>query len=459
MFAHLFTTLSTLSLLFAADADSELGQFAIRPIPPEHGSSALTGIEPEPHAAWDKPPHRHTVYLNFDGAQLKSAAKVGVNAAEGTAGCVTGQLEYPAFSGTDEERLAIVEIFKTGVAPFGIRVVHEQRPPKHLPYSQIMIGGKGELLDAEPSSIFTCATDCGDSWWRETGFVFADSYPGEIQVLGDAALKVAGHHWGLDGLAGFNYIMNSFISGLPRTWSDRCVMTETSQPMCASVHDEFCGEGSKMQNDTAELLAMFGPNSVDDVPPTVHLLSPLDGAVLAPGQEFTVEAEVTDNFDGAGWRLMIPEAGQELPAYKRETEWVLTPPKGKYTIRVEALDHDGNVGFDEATIYVGVEPDGETTGDMPDTSTTGGDTGDTTGDTTDDPTGEPTGGFDPTTGSPTSTTGGSGTTSDGDGDGLPEAPDSQDGCACNGSQGAGHGWLGILLLVSLAHRGRRVRRS
>ncbi|SFF51440.1 hypothetical protein SAMN02745121_09255, partial [Nannocystis exedens] len=265
---HLFTALIPFSLLFAVDVDPELGQFTIRPVPRVPGSSALAGGEPEPSSAWDKPPHRHTVYLNFDGALLKSGPNAGVNAAEGAVQCQVGELEYPAFSGTEEERLAIVEVFETAVAPFGIRVVHEQRPPKHLPYSQVMFGGLPSLLDAPGGSSVACSTDCGDAQWRETGFVFTDAYPGMALLLGQAALKVAGHAWGLDMLADYEFIMNGLVSEQPRAWSDQCVESDDSfgKPYCAHVHDEFCGEGSGMQNDTAELLAMFGPNSVDDVP-------------------------------------------------------------------------------------------------------------------------------------------------------------------------------------------------
>ena len=44
------------------------------------------------------------------------------------------------------------------------------------------------------------------------------------------------------------------------------------------------------------------------------------------------------------------------------------PPKGAYTIRVEAIDHDGNIGFAEAKIYVDQEPPASETGDEPTTS-------------------------------------------------------------------------------------------
>ena len=130
-------------------------------------------------------------------------------------------------------------------------------------------------------------------------------------------------------------------------------------------------------DDVAELMAFFGANSVDDVPPTVTLLEPADGAMIEPGTDVLVKAEVSDNFEGYGWRMMIPEAGIESPAYFNEKQWSIKPPKGTFTIRVEALDHDGNIGFAESVIHVGVEPPPDPTTGEP---TTGSDTSGTTSD-------------------------------------------------------------------------------
>ncbi len=91
-------------------------------------------------AAWDLPPHRASLYLNFGGGKLTK----GTNASEFEADCLVGApIEYPAFAGTEQEKLALVQRVKEAMAPFGVRILYEQAPPKHLPHGMLMIGGNG----------------------------------------------------------------------------------------------------------------------------------------------------------------------------------------------------------------------------------------------------------------------------------------------------------------------------
>lgn len=335
-----------------------------------------------PSFAWDKPSHRQTIFLNFFGGQMKG----GTNASEMESPCIQGKtVDYPGYNRTEQEALAIIQVFVNAVEPFGVRIAYDAYPPKHLPYSMVMMGGKPGVIGL-PNGVLgvSCNLDCGETWWRDTTFAFTEQ-SGDVQTLGTTALQEAAHAWGLDHISGENNIMYPFATPGAKVWADTCTPYDdaTGAIGCEFIHDEFCGPQAGKQNDVAELTAFFGPNSVDDVPPTVKLLQPLDGAIIDPGTSVTVEAEVSDNFEGYGWRLMIPEVNQELPAYFGETSWSITPPKGVYTVRVEAVDHDRNIGFAEAKIYVGVEPPPDTTGEMssggeqPTTSdsATGGETG------------------------------------------------------------------------------------
>ncbi|MDC0715410.1 MYXO-CTERM sorting domain-containing protein [Nannocystis bainbridge] len=336
---------------------------------------------PRPTYAWDTPPKRHTVFLNFFGGEMTG----GTNSALMESPCIQGgKVQYPQFLRSEQEALAIIQVFQDAMTPFGVRIAYEKAPPKHLPYSMVMMGGKPGVIGL-PNGVLgvACNLDCGDTWWRDTTFAFTE-VAGDIQVLGTTALQEAAHAWGLDHIDGEDNIMYPYATFGKKVWADTCTPynAATGPIGCEYVHDEFCGENGGAQNDVAELMAFFGANSVDDVPPTVTLLSPADGAVIEPGTDVLVEAEISDNFEGYGWRMMIPEADIEAPAYSGEKEWSIKPPKGTYTIRVEALDHDGNIGFAEAVIHVGVEPADPTTGEP-----TTGDTSDT-GDTTDGPSSE-----------------------------------------------------------------------
>ena len=318
-----------------------------------------------PHATkvWDKPPHRQTIFLNFFGGPMSG----GTIASEMQSPCVQGKIDYPGFKGSTQQALAIIQVFQQAAEPFGLRIAYDEVPPKHLPYSQVMMGGKPGIIGL-PNGVLgvSCNLDCGETWWRDTTFAFTE-VAGDIQVLGTTALQEAAHSWGLDHIDGEDNIMYPYATFGMKVWADTCTdyNPATGAIGCEYIHDEFCGQAAGKQNDVAELMAYFGSNSVDDVPPTVTLKSPADGAMLNPGDTLTVEADVTDNFEGFGWRLMVPELNQEIPSYYGEKSWSFPGvPKGTYTIRVEAIDHDRNVGFAEAKIYVGVEPEPTTTGDM-----------------------------------------------------------------------------------------------
>ena len=310
-------------------------------------------------AAWEQPPHRQTVYLNFLGGQLD----YGYVAAEMQAPCAPDGSVLAGFKRSEKEAFALIQAFEQATEPFGVRIVYETPPPKHLPYTMVMVGGAPDSLGMPSQSISTaCIIDCADAWWRDTVFTFTENAT-DIKTLANAGLGALGHAWGLDSLDDQQYIMFPYSSSNAPVWSDTCApFSQDWPPNCKPTHAQFCPDGG--QNDVAELMAYFGANSVDDVPPTVTLTSPADGAMLDPGDTLVVEVDVTDNFEGVGWRLMVPELGQELPAYNKEKSWTLPGvPKGSYTIRVEAIDHDRNMGSAEAKIYVGVEPEPATTGD------------------------------------------------------------------------------------------------
>lgn len=319
--------------------------------------------ETRPVEAWDEPPHRTSIFLNFFGGELRN----GTNASESEARCVAGSsVDYPGFRAGEQAALAIIQVFKDATAPFGIRILYEDFPPKHLPYSQVMMGGRPEVLGLPPGVLgLACNLDCGDVWWRDTTFAFTEA-SSSPNAVGTTALQEAAHAWGLDHIDGAEHIMYPISSPGAKVWADGCTPYNASTGMigCQATHERFCEPGA--QDDVAELTAFFGPNSVDSEAPTVKMLAPQDGQMYTQGDTLRVEVEVDDNFLGFGWRLMVPELKQSLPVYDGRTVWELpVPAMGEYTIRVEALDHDGNVGFAEARVYVDTVP-GQTGGDSED---------------------------------------------------------------------------------------------
>lgn len=394
--------------------------------------------ETHPVEAWDQPPHRTSIFLNFFGGPLKN----GTNASESESPCVQGNIDYPGYLAGEQAALAIIQVFKDAAEPFGMRILYEKVPPKHLPYSQVMMGGRPGVIGL-PQGVLgvACNLDCGDSWWRDTTFAFTEE-TNQVSILGTTALQEAAHAWGLDHIDGANNIMYPYATPGDKVWASTCTPYNdaTGGIGCQPTHDKFCDGGA--QNDVAELMAYFGPNSVDSEAPTVKMLSPTDGQMYTKGDTLHIEVEVDDNFLGFGWRLMVPELKQEQPVYNGQTVWDLpVPPKGEYTIRVEALDHDGNIGFAEAKIYVDTVP------------SEGGDTGSSGDDSM-----TPTGSGDPSASAgESSSDGASGASEASDGnDTLPGESGKDDGCSCRADAPmAASGWLFGLAGALLIRRRRR----
>jgi MYXO-CTERM domain-containing protein len=387
----------------------------------------------EPQAAWASPAHRSTIFLNFFGATLTN----GTNAALDESTCVNGTIDWPGFTGNQQQALALIQVFENQMAPYGVRIAYEERPPAHLPYAMVMMGGTPQMLGLGGSVLgVSCSSDCGDQWWRDTTFAFTDNInPNNPDVLGTTALHEAAHAFGLAHIDDATKIMNPYVGNADVTWASACTPYNdaTGGINCQSTHREFC-DGQDAQNTDAELMAYFGPNSLDTEPPVVDILSPADGTEVEIGGAIDVEVDVYDDHEGIGWKLVIVEAGIEDVAYTFQKKWHLgNLPQGVYTVRVEAIDHERNEGSDEVKIYVGesapiVDPDD------PESDDSGGE--------------EP----DPTAGSDDDS---AMTDPDGDTDPGLDDPEAQ-GCGCVTSGPTPTRWgLWSMLLLGLGLRRRR----
>ncbi len=381
--------------------------------------------------AWDEPAHRATIFLNFFGGPMS----YGTNAALMQSACIDGEYDYPGFAGGTTKAMAIIQVFQTKLAPYGVRVAYEEAPPPELPYSMVMMGGAPEDVGMDPGTLgVSCSSDCGDLWWRDTTLAFTENVY-SANTIAYTALQEAAHAFGLDHIAGTSHIMYPYdTGGGDKIWADGCTnYDDATGPIgCTYVHEVFCPEGQ--QDDVAELLAFFGPDSPDSVAPSVEIVAPVDGLETAAPGTFTVEATVDDDYEGFGWKLVIEKDGevlQEIPAFKSETSWKLQGlPAGAYAIRVEAVDHDRNVGTDEVLVYVGVPSGSGTDG-------TGTDAG--------------TGGSE---GTGAGTSGTSGTGASGDAATATGGEMGDDGCSCDAAAGQ---TLAPLLVGFLAAFGRRRR--
>lgn len=375
------TTASWVTSMLVGTAGSLWGQpkVEVPPLSPEMQAAAREAFEdrlrtdgwtehaghvvPPPPPAWSRPRalepasswfkvHRSTIFLNFWGVPM---LHTGSNAALDESTCLTRDMPWPGFKGSEEQALAIVERVKAHFAPYGVRIAFDERPPSHLPYAMVLFGGTPDLIGVGRSVVGTsCSSDCGDQWWRDTTLVFTENLNvADADAVTTTAVHEAAHAFGLTHVDNESHLMYPFVTR-NATWGTMCADfdTRTGNVICRDNHLMFCDGG---QNSHAELLAMFGPDSPDTEPPTVAIASPPDGLELSLGSDVVIEAAVSDNFGGAGWKLSIPELEWETVAFFGETSWPLTGlPVGVYTLRVEAIDHDRNTASDEVRIYVGV---------------------------------------------------------------------------------------------------------
>ncbi len=113
----------------------------------------------------------------------------------------------------------------------------------------------------------------------------------------------------------------------------------------------FDAAGNVSPADSAQVFIEEIVEVVDEVPPTVTILSPSNGAAL--GNRATVKASAADENGISEMKVFVN--GQlmrtEIASSLRWRWNTRKLSKGTYRIRVEAKDPAGNVGIDEITVY------------------------------------------------------------------------------------------------------------
>lgn len=296
-------------------------------------------------------PRPATVFINYEGAFVSG----GDDSALDQLGCIEGGFEYPAFLGSRVVAAQVTEQVRAILAPFAVRVVDE-RPPAHLPYTMVLVGGLPQALALDVGvGGYACLIDCGDAVGRETVLVFGEALP-EPRAVAQTIVHEVAHSWGLDHVAASDLVMSPTTSGAERTLGDGCTaLDEPADADCLEHHALFCDEPNT-QDTVAELYAVRGPGEPDLSPPHVELISPRAGERAVPGELVRVEVVVQDDRPDFGWRLVVPELGWSQRG--SETAMELRFPAGEHTVRVEAIDQAGNEAAAEVVLVVGeAEPD------------------------------------------------------------------------------------------------------
>jgi hypothetical protein len=424
---------------------------------PADVANGLRQVDPIPPAAFEdipgnKYPRKHTLYLNFVGADLVSTLSGNDISAEDIS-VLALDTAYPAFNGGETLAVAVVQAVESDLAAYGVRVVYLDRPPKMLPYTMEMVGGDwtDTTLDTPAGGVAPTA-DCSALNQRHVVYTFADGV-GSAALLANTASQEAGHAWGLDHTLNCNSVMSycggfsdsGFSSSCDALCEEQCQGANSIG--CRLNHETFCGEGSDAQNEDLELTYLFGGNEPDLQPPTCEILMPADGEQFAVGSDAYLRVDLDDDYGGMGWQVIIAKDGEtvydEIDYFKENIDtdfnaaFNLTALEaGTYTITARCVDHGDNTNEHEITFTVGgaAPPEmtggSESTGSGPDTADTGAMTGmlEDTGDESD------------------------GDTTVGE---VPRGPDEK-GCGCRNSGAPGWKTLPLALLLFAARRRRSV---
>lgn len=306
--------------------------------------AALAVIAWPRSAAADDEPRPATVFINYAGGWISG----GDDSALDQLGCIAGGFDYPAFLGTQAAADQATEQVRAILAPFSVRVVDE-RPPEHLPYTMVLVGGLPQALGLDNGvGGYACVIDCGDAIDRETVLVFGEAIT-EPRELAQTIVHEVAHSWGLDHVQASDLIMNPTTSGAERTLGQGCTpLDDPADADCVDQHAMFCDEPGT-QDTVAELLAVRGPAEPDLEAPVVEIVSPRDGERFVPGELVPIEVMVDDDRPDFGWRIVVPE----LSWSARGGEAIeLRFPAGEHTVRVEAVDQAGNEAAAQVRLVV-----------------------------------------------------------------------------------------------------------
>lgn len=388
-------------------------------------------------------PRKHTLFLNFNGGMLYSAAD---NSAEDRS-TLAKQGVYPTYEGTEQKALSIIQAVTEDVAPYGINVVYLERPSKTVPYTMEMVGGDWTDTNiGSPAGGVAPGADCGALGQRHVVYTFASGGTSATQAANTASQE-AGHAWGLDHTFNCDSVMSycGIANGSFSSTCDALCETQCQGPNsagCRLTHEEFCGEGNDQQNEDAELSWLFGGNEPDLEPPSVEIVEPADGLEVEDGYSIDVRTLIRDDYGGYGWYYRVTRDDEvviDIVDYDRLVDDQYRPAlnlggltTGQWVVTVGAEDHFGHVTEDSVTIFVGVPSD---------TGSLDGSGGPETSGGPDDPGDGSTGGEAE----------GSDTSSALDDDGVGDR-----GCACRATPGGRSGAaLGLLLLGAVRLRRRR----
>lgn len=386
------------------------------------------------------------VYVNMDGANLVCNGGDNATVNSSIIACQYGfSGPYPSYGGTQAQRQTVLDAVKADWAPFNV-VITDTRPAQG-PYTMCMTGPANHPFGNGVLGI--APLDCNNYVANNVVFAFhSASQLGGFLGANTQATTISqevAHAFGLEHVGSSSDIMNPTNQGGNPSFTNTCIQIVTTNGqgiVCNSQHTKYCPSGS--QNSYQELLGMFGANDPDDVPPSVSVAYPYDGDVFAPGSNFVIECQASDNQAVDAVELWINGAKMGATLGAAPYQWDVTNiPAGDYDIYCVAVDEWDNTAMSSVISIVvedGGMPGGTGGGDSGGNDSGGNDSG-----------GNGSGGNDSggETGGDSGGNGSGDEDSGGDAGGLPPGfglDDTDSGCACSSEGPRQPAWMLLMLL-------------
>ncbi len=344
-------------LAFFLAATASLGA----PTPASRAAPKLpppAALEQARHAQYGGP-QSATLFLNFDGAQLRDDTED--SRTNSTLIGYAGPFER---YGTGTKRAAVLQAVWQDWKPFAADITDTR--PESGDYTMVMVGP----TNFTEGSLGIALLDCGNKW-TPNNIVYAFHSADDGFTAAATATTISqeiAHSFGLEHVDDDADVMYPYNTGGDPSFTHACHPVREAAGigiLCTEQHEASCGRPDR-QNGYTELMRFMGPRPADLSPPSVWFTTPESGTRFDDGETFVLAADAQDNEGVVAVELL---AGGELVATDDASpfSWeVRGAPPGTYHFEARAYDAAGNSTITEVLVLeVTGEPgdtDGETDG-------------------------------------------------------------------------------------------------
>ena len=314
----------------------------------------------------DGPNGAHIIFLNFDGAAIKSGSQSGDDSATNTSQIASSSVQYPAFDDSPytggsggltrtQVIMGITNQFKQYYAPFNVETV-TTRPAAGVRYEMCMIGGTPDLVlgGQGGGAAGVAPLDCGNQVEENIVYAFSDVVAPNMSGLSatDAEKAVAitcaqetAHGYGLGHTTNQMDVMYPQLGDLVTGFGGLSNLQNDGSGVCS-------GQNATQQDSAAMLKMVIGASSGNPntgPSPVVAFVTPTEGSTVP--LSFTIKVAASET-GGTISKVEITSQGQSVgltavtaPPY----QWnVMAPSAGMFQLTATATDSAGN--FQSATV-------------------------------------------------------------------------------------------------------------